>query len=315
MKGGVRVGTPPFCLMASHMFERYLDSLQQRSLPRGGFPDHSHGEYRPDATAWAVITLSRQLSAADHVSAARRRLLDSQGPDGRISMSSDHPESFWPTPLAILAWIPSTDYQPAIEKALNFLLHASGLHWEKSPEEAIGHDTAIPGWPWMGGTHSWVLPTALAMQALKVTGLGEHARVKDGEKMLLDRQLPHGGWNAGNTSVFGQELRPFPETTGAALNALAGHVPQKSVSKSLEYLIGTAPSLRTPLSLGWTLLGLKSWSIAPSNSLEWIQETLERGIRHGEYDTPALSLLLTAALAPNGLDSMITQPENVTTTP
>ena len=74
-----------------------------------------------------------------------------------------------------------------------------------------------------------------------------------------------------------------------------------------------APSLRTPLSLGWAFLGLKAWSMIPSNGLEWIHETLGRGIRHGGYDTQALSVLLMAALAPCGLESMITQTQNVTT--
>ena len=50
--------------------------------------------------------------------------------------------------------------------------------------------------------------------------------------MMLDRQLPHGGWNYGNTYVFGRELRPMPESTGAALTGLAGQVEVRS--RSLE---------------------------------------------------------------------------------
>ncbi len=295
-----------------HMLERYLKNLQQRSLVEGGFTNRLGGDYRPDATAWAIIALNEYSAAEKLVSTARRRLLDDQDHEGRISISSDHPDSFWPTPLAMLAWHPSTNYQTAIDKAQTFLLETSGLHWEKTPEMPIGHDTAILGWPWMGNTHSWVAPTALAMMALKVVGLGSHPRVKVGAQMLLDRQLPHGGWNAGNTTVFGQELRPFPETTGAALNALAGLVPSEAISISLDYLQDTVSSLRTPVSLGWALHGLKAWSLGPSNGLEWIHETLERGISHNGYDTSALSVLLTAALAPSGLESMITTTRNIT---
>jgi hypothetical protein len=60
--------------------------------------------------------------------------------------------------------------------------------------------------------------------ALKATGHLQHDRVREGIRMMLDRQLPHGGWNYGNSVVFGRELRPMPESTGAALTGLAGQV-------------------------------------------------------------------------------------------
>src|SRR5205823_8208613 len=68
--------------------------------------------------------------------------------------------------------------------------------------------------------------------------------------IFLDRQLPHGGWNYGNTLMFGKELHPMPESTGAALSGLAGMVDQDNVSRSLDYLQGEVDRLRTPISLG-----------------------------------------------------------------
>ena len=45
--------------------------------------------------------------------------------------------------------------------------------------------------------------------------------------MIIDRALPHGGWNYGNKVVFGHELRPQPGPTGMALLALATRARQR----------------------------------------------------------------------------------------
>ena len=76
----------------------------------------------------------------------------------------------------------------------------------------VGHDTTLVGWPWVEGTHSWVEPTAMAILALDREGFGDHPRVAEGIRVVLNRALAHGGWNYGNTSVFGRQLRPQPGT-------------------------------------------------------------------------------------------------------
>jgi hypothetical protein len=164
----------------------------------------------------------------------------------------------------------------------------------------LAHNTFLKGWPWVAGTHSWIEPTALGVAALQVTGLGRHDRVREAVLMMLDRQLPHGGWNYGNTLVFGQELHPMPESTGAALAGLAGQVPQDKVALSLEYLVEVVGRLRTPLSLGWGLLGLAAWGQAPASSASLVERCLANQSRYGAYDTSALSILFIAALG-NGL--------------
>ncbi|WP_455379071.1 hypothetical protein [Petrachloros mirabilis] len=117
----------------------------------------------------------------------------------------------------------------------------------------------------------------------------------------MDRQLPHGGWNCGNTIVFGTELLPAPESTGAALQALAGVVPYQEVRKSLEYLRGEIIHVRTPIALGWGLLGLGAWGEAPKDSIESIIQTLGRQARYGPFDTSSLALLLLPWVAPGGI--------------
>lgn len=291
--------------MIESSLKHYFDRVQHRSLSQGGFVDRSQGTYRVDATAWAIILLNTKMPGAEFLKLACRQLALDQGPDGRLSISPDHPHAYWPTPLAVLAWRIFPDFQLSRDRALRFLVQSSGLAWERSANEAIGHDTSIPGWSWTEDTHSWVVPTSLTMMALTASGLESDNRVTAGERLLLDRQLPGGGWNYGNVSVFGQVLRPFPETTGMALNALSGRVSPEMVGLSLEYLEAEISRLRTPRSLGWALLGLKAWDRTPLDYHEWIWETLDRESSYGSYDTVSLCLLLAAFIAPGGLVSLL----------
>lgn len=112
--------------------------------------------------------------------------------------------------------------------------------------------------------------------------------------MLMDRQLPHGGWNYGNTIVYGQELYPQPGTTGIALVALIGHADKTEVRKSLDYLTNQAEQCRTPFSLGWALMALSAWGEKPVRSRAWIIESLNLQERYGVYGTSLLSLLIAA---------------------
>ena len=141
--------------------------------------------------------------------------------------------------------------------------------------------------------------------SLKMTENGSHKRVREGILMLLNRQLPKGGWNYGNTIVFDQELFPLPDTTGIALTALAGQVPQNQINKSLDYLKNRVKQIRTPLSLGWALLGLGAWGERPAESQDWILETLKKQKVFGPYDTSSLSLLIIAFLSTSGLEKVI----------
>lgn len=267
----------------------------------GGFAGRPGGPYRPDATAWAILAGVASGTAPGWLSRARSRLTSDQLPDGRVCISRDRPEAHWPTPLAVLAWYGSTSHRDALSRAVGFLLHTSGRHWTPAADSPVGHNTAIRGWPWVDQTHSWVEPTALALMALRVAGYRDHERVREGTALLVDRQLPQGGWNYGNTTVFGQVLSPQPAATGMALNALAGLVSRERVQRSLVYLKSRVSRLRTPLSLGWSLLGLAAWGERPHASDPWILETLGRQRILGSYDTSHLALLVVAQGARGGL--------------
>jgi hypothetical protein len=236
---------------------------------------------------------------------ARTRLVSDQQEDGRIPVSTAHPEAFWPTSSAILAWQGSPFHREPQSRAVKFLLATTGAHWPKDPDAAMAHDTSIKGWSWIEKTHSWVNPTALSLQALKVTGYERHQRSIEAARMLLDRQLPKGGWNCGNTLVFGKELRPMPDSTGMALDALSGMVSLEKIRDSISYMKNRIRKVRSPLSLGWGILGLGAWGEKPAEASKWLMECWRLQDRYGSYHTSLISMILLAHLASSGLKSAI----------
>lgn len=273
------------------------EELSHRVLSDGGVADRPQGKFRIDATAWAIITLSALNESPALIDRCRARLRSEQGDDGRIWVSRDNPDTFWPTALTVLAWQDSSACMDAQKRAVKFLLDTTGVHYSSRFSEVAGHDPGLKGWPWVANTHSWVEPTVLGVMALTAAGYGRHERVQEALRMIEDRQLPHGGWNYGNTFVFGRELRPMPESTGTALTGLAGHVDAGMVARSLDYLQGEINSMRTPVSLGWGLLGLAAWGQSPTNGLMLVERCLANQSRYGEYDTSSFCLLVLGGLA------------------
>lgn len=293
-------------LMNQKPFRHSLELLQSVQQPNGGFPYYSGEEARPDATAWAIIALSSYAFDRESCNRGRAYLASQQATDGRVSISPSHPEASWPTPLAIFAWEGVPQYQEAQSRAVDYLIGFTGQHFPNPDPSIIGHDTAILGWPWITDTHSWVVPTALALLALHKVGLGTHPRAIAGQQMLINRQLPSGGWNYGSTTVFNRELHPLPECTAIALQALAGNTAIHEIERSLQYILHELPHLRTPISLGWTLLGLGAWGLKPTNTEELVSACFHRQARYGSYALPSLALLLCGAKAEQGLYSLFT---------
>jgi hypothetical protein len=281
-----------------------INQLKERALEAGGFATTPRGDYRPEATCWAIMALLGNPANHDLIDRARARLAAGQLSDGRVCLSPDHPEVYWPTSLAVFAWHRSPAYQKNQALATHFLMTSNGTSWPKEADSPAAHDTSIKGWSWIDGTHSWVEPTGLAMMALKIAGYGHQARVQEATRLLLDRQLPHGGWNYGNTLVFDQELRPMPLSTGIALSALKGEAPRETIQRSLTYLQSQAINLPTPRSLGWSLLGLAGWQARPESAPGLIEDCLKRQDRYGVYDTSSLALLLVAFKSPGGIEDI-----------
>jgi len=280
--------------------EQGLRELTKLRRSDDGFSGRPGGAPRVEATAWAVLALRAGGESTGTLRPHLDWLAARQAEDGRVPLDPAHPGVMWPTPLAMLAWDSGTAYTAPMRKAAGFLLSHTGRHFPKEPDSPLGHDTGLKGWPWVLDTHSWVVPTSLCMIALCRAGHGAHERVREAARMLADRRIPAGGWGYGNTTAFGSVLRPFPDTTGAALCALAAAGDSETARQALPYLEQEVERVRTPLSLGWALLGLASWDRRPAQAEVWAEECLARQEYLGPYETASLVVLLFAALAGRG---------------
>ena len=272
-------------------FDEIVPSLRSREVPGGGYSHKPGGPFRADATAWAVLALSAIPAETTAVRLACDRLAATQAQDGRVPLEPEIAAAYWPTPLAVLAWNKASCRRDEMGRALSFITGNSGLHFKREENAPYGHDTAIRGWSWIDGTHSWIEPTTLAILALRANGQARHARALEAVSMVMNRQLPSGGWNYGNTTVFGQELLPMPEHTGQALCAVCGYAARRDVEKSIEYLEKQRPQLKTPLSLCWCLFGLRAWKVDLTGMQDQIRYCLSLQERYGIYDTTSLAQL------------------------
>ena len=164
----------------------------------------------------SAVDLETTQKAADWMQAIQQS-------DGSLPVSEGSTSPGWATPYGLMLWGNFTGKEEARRRARAWLLGNEGVRLDLSnqTDRVVGHDPSLVGWPWVAGTHSWLEPTALAILALRRDGLHNHPRITAGIELILDRALEAGGWNYGNKSVFGTELRPQPGPTGLALLALA----------------------------------------------------------------------------------------------
>lgn len=227
-----------------------LDQL--RTLPTNGTEDA------------ALMLLALRHSGADPTP-----LLSQQHRSGAWSAFPDTglPNAYH-TAIALLALRPyqTPAVQQAADRAFEFLSRLQGreCHWLwqwkfRLFDRQVRFDPLKSGWPWVPGTVSWVAPTALAILAFRAWHR-QSARVAAGADMLLDRACPRGGWNAGNSIVFGVELDPHPDFTAMAALALrdSGQGRGAIVHRSLDYLVARLSASFSPYSLAWAVIALAS---------------------------------------------------------
>lgn len=287
--------------MGKETLSGLLDTIAGRRSRDGGLSALPGSPFDTEATAWGAVALEIAGAHGDILASCLDKLSAVQSSDGRISLYGDHPEVCWPTPLALLAWHGSDRHRKSLRRGTAFLLNTTGRHWRKPVGYPCDYDTSIRGWPWVNDAHSWVEPTALALLALDVTGHGSHGRFLEGTRMLLDRQLPHGGWNFGMTIMYGHEIPPQGHTTGVALAALEDCAPPETVRKGIDFLKSDIHHVRTPLSLCWSILGLSAWQARPAGADAMIAESLLFQQRYGAFDTSLISIMAIALCAEQGL--------------
>ncbi|MEM8864226.1 MAG: hypothetical protein AAGF31_01615 [Planctomycetota bacterium] len=241
-----------------HWQTSLLDRLA-RAMP-GGYLAGDQPASEP--TAWGSLA----LSAAGQLEASRVAcdwLVACQARNGSVGVNRSEATPAWPTSLAILAWTQwqnasgTANYQRSIDSAIKWTLKTKGRTTDRKPE--IGHDTTLVGWSWAADTHSWLEPTALFVRALNAAGHANHERTEEATRMLVDRLLPTGGANYGNTRVLDQYLLPHVQPSGLVMWALARLPTDDSrIAASLDYLDSAIQQPLGAASLAFAILGLKA---------------------------------------------------------
>lgn len=177
-------------------------------------------------------------------------------------------EGSWVTALAISTLNIINDRSDAREKAFRWMVATRGRegHWLwkwkfKTVDRQVSFDPEKYGWPWTPGANSWVIPTAFAIIALKQftvcakTAEAEN-RLRRAVSMLLDRACHDGGWNAGNSVVYGVSLTPHIEPTALSLMALQDEPRTPFIQSSVEWLKASSAGCSSIESLSWSILAL-----------------------------------------------------------
>lgn len=253
-----------------------------------------------EPAAWSALA----LAAHGRVEEARRPaawLASLQQPDGSVGVSEAETTPCWPTSLALWAWVivgrlrQSDQFDVHINAAIDWAIANRGRSAPKSSQ--IGHNTELTGWSWAAETHSWLEPTCMFVLAMRVAGYADHPRVREGVRLIVDRLLPEGGANYGNTIVLGQPLLPHVQPTALAMIALAdANVDDSRIDKSLDYLAeAVKPQMSAPsLALACWALRVHGRNSAEIDSLLAAAVDPDSKSRLAEYET-ALLLLAEAA--------------------
>lgn len=263
--------------------------------PVCGYQPQDRGATEPSAlAALALVGHGRSADSAP----VGEFLVGIQEDNGAVGVRAGEPSPRWPTSLAMLAWL-AIDEQTHSDSIARAFRWAQSVEGERVASTNTGHNGMLSAWPWVEGTHSWLEPSALFTVAFKALGFSEHARTREAGVLLLDRILPNGGCNYGNTAVLGQMLRPHVQPSGIAMLALRGEFDvRRKIALTLDYLAQSLTPETTSASLAWALLGLAAHNRTPKNAAELLAAAYARTMRR-DRSPHKIALLALAALGKN----------------
>jgi uncharacterized protein (DUF362 family) len=236
--------------------------LLQLALPTGGWGYSAGQQLHLEPTCLAVLALAtegeKHRAVIDQALAAIETQRDAAG---LYHLDRGRPQAVWPTAMVLVA---RAALGKGDAKTAQSLLEVRGRTIKGDPEvsEMYDIDPQRVGWPWATGTFAWVEPTAWAVLALRMAGFGDHPRVIEGAKLLLDRSFESGGINYGNRQVLGSMTEPIPGPTAITLLALQGR-DESRVQAARRYLRDTVRPMTDLEHLGWAKLALAAHASDP----------------------------------------------------
>src|SRR5580692_11746230 len=301
----VRRSKPPSYYQALRILGMQPNSLAgpllTRQLRSGGWSYFGSQQSSVEATSLAVMALSTESPNAAR--SGFDQMLDLQRRDGAWPAFVGDSEASWTTALALCALNGTGEFTSAREKAFHWLVEERGreAHWLwrwkfKTTDRNVRFNPDKYGWPWISGSASWVIPTAFSIVAIKqftVCNRSEASekRIHLGVDLLLDRACVDGGWNSGNSVVYGVPLRPHVEATAVALLALQDEQRTEVIQRSLAWLNKEVPRVDSVSSLAWCILSLFVYQESVEELKNRLAKIMGDGREVGNNATLASALL------------------------
>jgi uncharacterized protein (DUF362 family) len=236
----------------------YLEALVSQALPEGGWSYAPGQSAHLEPTCLALLALAKEPGAfRDEVEQGFAAVRRCAGPDGAFRLIDGRDEAIWPTSLVLFLQAVSSFPKAEIQGTAARLLSLQGRQADEHQAEDVHDiDLKLIGWPWAEGNFSWAEPTAWACLALRHAGFGNHERVVEGIRLLLDRTFDEGGINYGNRTILGRATEPIPGPTAIMMLALQGHGHEPRVAASAKYLLGEALASDDLEHLCWAKIAL-----------------------------------------------------------
>ena len=286
------------------VIQALIDHLSSGQNRDGGWGAVGGRESNTEATALATLALGR-VGRPAHAGVERGMtwLRQHQNPDGSWPLTASIPAGSWTTALAVMCLVNHGD-TGGVPRAVEWLLAHRGrrmgffasLLYRVIPDRMpVRLDPNLRGWAWTANEFSWVEPTAYALIALKKLAYhgkraGDRA-IREAEEMLYDRACPGGGWNYGNSVVYGEAVAPFLETTAVALIALQDRRTHEATRAGLAMMKRLLADASSGLGLSWSSLCLDLHGDDASAPLRHLGDVHAKTGFLGETKSVALALL------------------------
>ena len=257
----------------------------------GGWAYRPGNRSRLEPTCWALLALAHAAGQPPDVEVLRRW----HDEDGWLVDVSGAPPNVAFNAVAALTLLQAEPRSATAQRLLGRIVRAKGDAIAQNP--FMRQDNSLQAWSWVGGTFSWVEPTAWCLLLLKQCRArgplsGADERILVAERMLADRACRAGGWNYGNANAFGQDLRPYVPTTALALLALQDRRGMPVVEKALDAIQMNVATERSAISLATTIICLRVHGLATTR---WEKELAALVSRRGVEGDPTYDRVGAAA--------------------